>query len=589
MTGADLSADPKQQWTRVSPPRVVADPDVERWDDEADVIVVGFGGAGVVASLEALDQGADVLAVDRFGGGGSTAMSGGTLYAAGSRHQKAAGFEDTAEEMFKYLSAEGCALSPAVLRRFCEESNANLEWLEGFGVPYGSNAYLQKTAYPPDGHWLFYSGNEMLPAYREVSEPAPRGHRTAVPGFGGHVYFAKLKDAAIARGTRLLPHAPAQRLLLDPAGTVIGVEVNAMPEPHWKEHEKLYGVVSPWRPFNAERAERAIARCDALEKAGETRRLRACGGVILCAGAFTYSLAMIRKYREEVAQSYTGLLRLGSMGCDGSGIELGQSVGGKAEHMDRIFLGRPISPPEAFLRGVMVNIEGRRFVSEDAYQSVFGEMLSKQPGYGRGWLVLDSAHFWKGIRQSLFPGKGMFMQWGAPALMNAVLGGTRRARSISALARKCGMDGNALERTIADYNQRAHAGQPDPLGKAADKIKPLSGRTFYAINVSLDNKFGPTFTSTLGGLVPQDDTGEVLDKDGCPITGLYVAGRTAIGVATLGHASGLSIADTVFTGRRAARHAAQARPRARTLDGQGAPLSPAANDKVNDRANDREE
>ncbi len=552
----DSAADLTSEWTRALPPQVVEDPDNAHWDGMADIIVVGFGGAGVVATLEALKQGADVLAIDRFGGGGSTAYSGGTNYAAGTRHQKKAGFDDTPEEMFKYLTAEGCALSPAVLRRFCEESNANLEWLESYGVPYGSNPYLQKTAYPPDGYWLFYSGNEMLPVYREKSKPAPRGHRTAVPGFGGHVYFAKLKEAAISRGAQLLPHAPVQRLLLDQAGNVIGVEANCIPEDRWKEHDALYSVVSPWRPFNGERAERAIAKCNLVEEGGTKRRYRARGGVILCAGAYTYSLAMIRKYREEVARSYAGLLRLGSMGCDGSGIELGQSVGGKTAYMDRIYLGRPISPPNAFLGGIIVNIEGKRFVNEDAYQSVLGEKLSQQPGYGRGWLILDSGHFWKGIKQSLFPGKGMFMQWGAPALMNTALGGTQHARSLKKLARKCGMDPAMLERTVAEYNARAEAGQPDPLGKAADKITPLVKRSFYAINVSLDNKFGPTFTSTLGGLVPDDETGEVLSEDDRPINGLYVAGRTAIGAATLGHASGLSIADTIFTGRRAARHAA---------------------------------
>jgi len=225
----------------------------------------------------------------------------------------------------------------------------------------------------------------------------------------------------------------------------------------------------------------------------------------------------------------------------------------------------------------MVNIEGRRFINEDAYQSVFGETLSQQPGYGRGWLVLDSELFWKGIRQSLFPGKGMFMQWGAPALMNVLLGGTRRAGSLATLARKCGMNAATLEQTVSDYNDRAKAGLRDPFGKAADKIKPLTSRSYYAINVSLNNKFGPTFTSTLGGLVPEDDTGEVLSEDGRAIAGLYVAGRTAIGVATLGHASGLSIADTIFTGRRAARHAAlQSRKHA---NGQAEPKQPAANDK----------
>ena len=60
----------------VETPRVVENPDLVAWTDEADLVVVGFGGAGVVAALEAVQSGASVLAVDRFAGGGATAMSG---------------------------------------------------------------------------------------------------------------------------------------------------------------------------------------------------------------------------------------------------------------------------------------------------------------------------------------------------------------------------------------------------------------------------------------------------------------------------------------------------------------------------------
>ena len=52
----------------------------DSWDLEADVVVIGFGAAGSVAALEAAAAGADVLVIDRFGGGGATALSGGIVY-----------------------------------------------------------------------------------------------------------------------------------------------------------------------------------------------------------------------------------------------------------------------------------------------------------------------------------------------------------------------------------------------------------------------------------------------------------------------------------------------------------------------------
>jgi 3-oxo-5alpha-steroid 4-dehydrogenase len=224
--------------------------------------------------------------------------------------------------------------------------------------------------------------------------------------------------------------------------------------------------------------------------------------------------------------------------------------------MDHPYLGRPISPPESFLGGLMVNVKGQRFINEDAYQSLFGDMLALQPEDGRAMLILDAEHFWRGVNQSMFPGKGLFLMWGAPALLNIALGGTKRGGTMKALAKACRIDPQGLEQTVAEFNARAKAGTPDPFGKNPDKIAPLEKGPFYAVNVSLSNKFGPTFAFTLGGLVPNEETGEVKAEDGRSITGLYVAGRTAVGLCSRNYMSGLSIADTVFSGRRAGRHAA---------------------------------
>ena len=69
-------------YSYVQAPLVLDDPEAASWVDTADVLVVGFGGAGVSAALEARSQGADVLAIDRFSGGGATSVSGGVYYQA---------------------------------------------------------------------------------------------------------------------------------------------------------------------------------------------------------------------------------------------------------------------------------------------------------------------------------------------------------------------------------------------------------------------------------------------------------------------------------------------------------------------------
>src|SRR3546814_13694595 len=112
-------------------PIILDNPDAVEWDDTADVLVVGFGGAGACAAIEAREAGADVIAIDRFAGGGATAYSGGIIYAGGTRFQKEAGFEDNAEQMYSYLAmGVGDIVRPETLRRSCYESTANPAWLK---------------------------------------------------------------------------------------------------------------------------------------------------------------------------------------------------------------------------------------------------------------------------------------------------------------------------------------------------------------------------------------------------------------------------------------------------------------------------
>jgi 3-oxo-5alpha-steroid 4-dehydrogenase len=162
------------------------------WDGEFDVVVVGFGGAGSAAALEARSEGARVLVIDRFAGGGATARSGGVYYAGGgSIAQRRAGYADDPEEMFSYLRLEvRDAVDEATLRNFCEQSLANLDWLQKLGVPFPpSGVPPRKTSYPEHASTLYFSGNELAAPYSRSTRPAPRGHRVSGKGSTGHVLF----------------------------------------------------------------------------------------------------------------------------------------------------------------------------------------------------------------------------------------------------------------------------------------------------------------------------------------------------------------------------------------------------------------
>src|ERR1700678_3890433 len=192
-------------------------------DLEADVVVIGFGAAGSAPALQAAADGADVLILDRFQGGGATALSGGVVYAGGgTAAQVAAGVTDSAEAMFDYLTAEvGDAVSPGTLRQFCAGSVDLLSWLADHGVPFEGSLCPDKTSYPTNRYYLYYSGSEL--SFADLAPPAPRGHRAVGRGTSGQVLFARLAAAVKSSGAQILPQTRAVELITDGTGRVTGV------------------------------------------------------------------------------------------------------------------------------------------------------------------------------------------------------------------------------------------------------------------------------------------------------------------------------------------------------------------------------
>jgi 3-oxo-5alpha-steroid 4-dehydrogenase len=326
-------------------------------------------------------------------------------------------------------------------------------------------------------------------------------------------------------------------------------------------HDKLYRRVKAWAPFRGKAHERAIREAALFEAMVIQRRLiRARRGVLLSTGGFVNNLSMLRSERPEIAEAHGSIMRLGSMGCDGSGIALARSVGADTALMDRVFVGRNISPPNGLLKGMLVNLQGVRFINEDAYTGLLGEAICRQSDGGRAWLILNGSAFWDSVRWALRPGRSMFLPFGLPALLNAFLGGTRRSTGLADLAVKCRIDVAELVRTAASYNRLVESNQPDPFGKAVEYLCRFDRGPFYAVNMAINNAFAITPVFTLGGLRVDEESGAVLRGDGQPIEGLYAAGRVAVGLCSLGYMSGMSIADTVFSGRRAGRAISLIRP-----------------------------
>ena len=539
-----------------SSPRIVVERDAKGfYDDAADVVVVGFGCAGASAALQANELGGDVLVVDRFDGGGATRYSGGIYYAGNTKYQKQAGFEDSVEEMYKYLSLDvRDAVKPETLRRFCETSSESIEWLGAHGVPFESSAFTGKRVFPPDGKHLYYSGNEKVPSYMTVAKPAPRGHRAVGKGnFCGYAFFDALRSSIEQSPIRVQTHSRVDALIVNGEGRVVGVEMLVLEnEADQRTHQKLYRKVNPHQPFGAMKAERAIARARKLEDGKSVRkRVRAERGVVLSTGGFVYNLDMMRENLPVLANTFKTMMRLGSMGCDGSGIQLGRAAGGATGYMQRPFVSQLLNPPDAKTEGILVNAQGQRFVNEDVYCSVLGDRIIEQPK-AMAWLLLDNTTFRRVVQQSISNKEGTRKLFGLPTLLNMMFGKMKVAKSLDRLGRKLKMPAGALDVTVAKFNRDCREGRADAQGKNPDYVRPLGEGPYWALDLSLHNTFAFNSCFSLGGLKVDEERGLVLRENGSAIEGLYAAGRAAVGICSDGYFSGLSLADGVFSGRRAA-------------------------------------
>jgi 3-oxo-5alpha-steroid 4-dehydrogenase len=176
------AADSAKIGVAIEDPLVVADPDTFGWDETADLVVVGLGGAGVAAALEGLERGLKVTAVDRYEGGGSTAANGGIFYAGGGTViQKEAGEDDSPEEMYKYLKIEvGDVVSDETLRKFVDESVETVDWILANGGKLNSKVWKKKASYPPLAYFLYHPDNSLVASYVARAKPAARGHRAHI-------------------------------------------------------------------------------------------------------------------------------------------------------------------------------------------------------------------------------------------------------------------------------------------------------------------------------------------------------------------------------------------------------------------------
>jgi 3-oxo-5alpha-steroid 4-dehydrogenase len=475
--------------------------EIESWDLEADVVIAGYGIAGAAAAVEAASIGADVLVVERTGGwGGAAAMAGGFIYLGGGTDlQKACGFDDSMDNMAAFLNvAMGPGADQKRIADYCAGSVAHYDWLVGCGVPFKAEFWGEPGWEPPGDQGLMFTGGENAFPFNTIAEPAPRGH---VPQMADKQAGEKSGGFMLMKPLVDTATSLGVRSAYDLRASSLAVDSNG----------RVVGLVA--------------------YQYGKRLAVRARRGVVLASGSFAYNDAMVMQYAPRLAGRPAASIEQ----HDGQSIRMAQALGADLAHMDATEVAFLIDPQQT-VRGILVNERGQRYVAEDMYSGRVGQVTLYHQN-DTAYLIID------GDAQD----EAMAATSATPFLKRPP---TWVCDSVAELEGEIGLPSNSLQATVAAYNEAAARGEDPLLHKKREWLKPI-GTPVGAIDLRAS-----CAGFTLGGLQTTLD-GEVLHVSGQPIPGLYAAGRCTAGLAAWGYASGVSLGDGSFYGRRAGRAAAK--------------------------------
>lgn len=392
------------------------------WD--YDVAIVGGGGAGMAAALAAKAAGAERVIIAEADNllGGSTRLSGGVFYAAGTSVQREVGFEgDTADAMFQYyMTLNQWKVEPSLARTLCNEAAPSLEWLIECGVYF-----------PPED--LYSSGVELVPRGH-----APLGFGAAISGaLEGHIEDT---DIDIAVDNRV------EGLVVE-GGRVVGIRARG---------EVL-------------RAKAVVLTTGGFGQSPEMlRRFYPEAG---SAGEWTWSISAKKCVGD-------GLTMGEQVGADLTGQNRGLLLitPGFARELE-------VDPPGWLM---YVNGAGRRFVDETAPYTVMAGTFKDQGGRAfalfdeaaRRDAKPDSKYadaFAAGIVAVNF----------LPDFLREMVdaGKVQQAATIKELAAKVGLPPDAVENSVARYNADVADGADRDFFKSPSYLHSIAEPPFYAVEM----------------------------------------------------------------------------------------------------------
>ena len=488
---------------------------------DADVVVIGAGGAGMTAAMTAADAGQKVVILESQAmvGGNSARATGGmnaakTVYQDENEFDQAAGVEKTlATAAEKYADNETItALAKTVSEQWAAyQANPtgyfdSVELMEldtmvggkGINNPELVKTLCEGTADAID--WLDENGITLHNVSSFGGASVKRIHRPVneegkVVSVGAYM-IPLLQENCEKRGIDIVLNTTVDAILTDANGAAVGVS--------------------------------------GTDKDGNTVVVNA-KSVILATGGFGANLDMVTQYKPELA----GFMTTNAAGAQGQGIEMATAIGAGTVDMDQIQIHPTVEANTAALiteglRGdgaILVNANGERFIDEVGTRDVVSAAEIAQPG-SYSWLIVDQA-----------------MADASSVIQGYIKKGyTKTGATYEELAKELDVDPAAFANTMETWNGYVEAKNDPDFGRTSF-ANPLNNGPYYAIKVTAG------VHHTMGGVTINSAT-EVLKEDGTVIPGLFAAGEVTGGVHGANRLGGTAVADFVVFGRIAGESAA---------------------------------
>ena len=481
---------------------------------DADVVVVGAGGAGMTAAITAAAEGKSVVILESQSmvGGNSVRATGGmnagkTVYQDENEFGESAGVEktlktaaekyadnETITALAKTVSEQWAAYQanptgyfdsvelmeldtmiggkgindPELVETLCANSADAIDWLDEHGITLHNvssfgGASVKRIHRPVNAEGKTVSvGSYMIPLLQENCEKA---------------------------GVKMMLDTTATEILTDANGAAVGVK--------------------------------------ATGASGETVTVNA-KAVVLATGGFGANLDMVVKYKPELK----GFMTTNAPGIQGQGIEMAQAIGAATVDMDQIQIHPTVEANTAALiteglRGdgaILINEEGQRFIDEVGTRDVVSAAEIAQTG-SYSWLVVDQA-----------------MVDASSVIQGYIKKGyTVTGATYEELGKAMGVDAAAFAETMEKWNGYVEAKNDPDFGRTSF-ANPLNTAPYYAVKVTAG------VHHTMGGLKINANT-EVLNEKGEVIPGLFAAGEVTGGVHGANRLGGNAVADFTVFGR----------------------------------------